>query len=615
MVELKDLLPYTKKLKLLCVDGDNAVRQSLVKTFSSIFAQVDDAPDGYDGLNYYRINQHDLIIIETQLDNYSATSMMEQVKKINPSQHVIVISKSQDAQTLLTWSNVGIMGFIPKPISMQALLEAMYKSTSQLYSDAQKAQKVDASQQIKVQKQQLQEHYQGVEKKLKDDLDYERKRLGRLLGKEKELQVRIDEKDKLLETIRYKDDLTGLSNKYALKDAISKAGDKALLFIDIDHFESINTLYGMGYGNKVLKETASRLQSYLPSNAELFRISADEFVVLINTPTPNQELLLSQQIHSMFAEAPIVVGDVEFDISFSMGMDKGEHNMLFIHAKTASQEAKERGRSQMVVFQSNSEYVKRQKETHYWIETVKDALKKDRVMSYYQPIYNNETGQIEKYEALCRILDKDGKVFSAQSFIHPARLAGLTTKITRVMIDKAFKYFKENSYPFSLNISAQDLNENYLEEFLQYKCDYYHILPQRVYIEVVEDVTINGEEKTIEQIKRLRSRGFNISIDDFGMEQSVFSRVLRMEAKTIKIDSSFIKNIDTNLSNQMVVENIVAFAKRIGAQTVAEFVDTKSVHDKVRELGVDYSQGYYIGEPQAEIQVQPVMSGSVNNIA
>ncbi len=614
MVELQDLLPYTKKLKLLCVDGDDATRQSLVKTFSRIFAQVDDAADGYDGLNHYKINQHDLIITETDLQNYSASQMIEQIKKISPSQHVIAVSKSKDVETLLAWSNMGISGFVPKPINMQTLLESMYRSCTQLYSTAQKIQQADASQQIKAQKQKLQEHYEANEKKLNEILAYERKRLGRLLGQEKELQARLDEQEKLVASIRYKDDLTGLSNQRALKHAMSQPGDKALLFMNIDHFDAINTIYGMGYGNKVLKETASRLEQFLPSNTELFRISADEFVVLISAPTVNQELMLSQQILAMFQQSSIVVGDIEFDITFSIGMDRGEHNKLFVHAKTASAEAREKGRAQMVVFKNDSEYVKTQRETLYWVQTVKDALQNDRVMSYYQPIYNNETGKVEKYEALCRILDQNGKVLSASSFINSAALAGLMTKISRVMIDKAFKHFQTNSYAFSLNVSSQDFNEGYLEEFLQYKCDYYNVSPQRVYIEVVESVSMNETDDTLNQIKRLRAKGFNITIDDFGIEQSVFSRLLRMEAKTIKIDSSFIENLDTNLSNQMIVENIVAFANRIGAQTIAEFVNTKQVYEKVCELGINYSQGYYIGKPSSSI-VDDTIQGSVNNIA
>ena len=471
MVEFQDLLPFTKKLKLLCVESDDTIRQSLVKTFSKVFAQVDDAADGYDGLNHFKINQHDLIITDTDLGNYSALQMIEQIKKISPAQHVIVISKEQDASTILAWSNMGIQGYMPKPINIQDLLQCMYKSCSILYSNAQKLQQADASQQIKAQKQQLQEHYEDNEKKLNETLAYERKRLGRLLGQEKEMQARLQEQQEQLHNIKYKDDLTGLANKHALKDSIAREEEKALLFIDIDHFESINTLYGMGYGNKILKETASRLARFLPSNTELFRISADEFVVLIFSPKPNQELMLSQQIFAMFQEAPIIIGDIEFDLSFSMGMDRGEHNKLFVHAKTASQEAKVKGRSQLVVFQNNSEYVKNQRDTLHWIQTVKDALKNDRVMSFYQPVYNNETGRIEKYEALCRILDKGGKILDAGTFINSAYLAGLATKISRLMIDKAFKYFQSNSYAFSLNVSAQDFHENYLADFLQYKCD------------------------------------------------------------------------------------------------------------------------------------------------
>jgi len=614
MVELQDLLPFTKKLKLLCIDSDAAVRQSLVKTFSKIFAQVDDAADGYDGLNHFRINQHDLIITESRLDNYPALQMVEQVKKISPSQHVIVISNEQDAATLLAWSNIGIEGFVPKPINMQALLQSMHKSCSVLYRNAQKVQQVEASAQVKAQKKQLQEHYEENEHKLQEALAYERKRLGRLLGQEKALQKKLSETESKIQAIRYMDDLTGLKNKFSLKDAMEKEGDKALLFLNIDHFDSINTLYGMGYGNKVLKETANRLQRFLPSNTQLFRISADEFVILIQEPTPDQELLLSQQVLAMFQQAPILINDVEFDISFSIGMDRGSHQKLFIHAKTASVEAKEKGRSQMVVFKENSDYVKHQRETLYWIQTVKDALKNDRVMSYYQPIHNNETHKVEKYEALCRILDKEGRVLNASSFINSAQLAGLVTKISRVMIDKAFKYFQSNSYAFSINVTAQDFHENYLEDFLQYKCDYYHITPNRVYLEVVESITTNGKDKTLQQIKRLRAKGFNITIDDFGVDQSVFSRLIRLEAKTIKIDSSFIQDINTNLSHQMIVQNIVAFANRIGAQTVAEFVDSQAVHEKVCELGINYSQGYYIGEPSATV-ANETMQGSVNNIA
>ena len=614
MFELKDLLPYTKKLKLLCIDSDSAVRQSLVKTFSKIFAQVDDAADGYDGLNHYKINKHDLIITDIDLQNYSALSMIDQIKKISPSQHVIVLSSSQDVQTLLKWSNMGIQGFIPKPINMQALLESMHKSCAQLYVAAQKEQQADASKQIKEQKQQLQEYYEKNEKNLTEALAYERKRLGRLLGQERELQSRLKEQQRELDLVRFQDDLTGVSNKNALKRAMSVSGEKALLLIDIDHFENINTLYGMGYGNGVLKETAQRLSKFLANNAELFRISADEFVILVSSPKPDQELLLSQQIIALFQQAPIVINDVEFEISFSIGMDRGDHSKLFTHAKIASAEAKERGRSQMVVFQPDSQYVKDQKETLFWIQTVKNALKKDRLMSYYQPIYNNQTGKVDKYEALCRILDSNGKVITANDFIRPAHLAGLSSKITKVMIDKAFKYFQHNNYDFSLNVSAQDFHENYLEDFLQYKCDYYHISPKRVYIEVVESISMSGKDKVLAQVKSLRAKGFNITIDDFGVEQSVFSRLLRLEAKTIKIDKSFIKDLDTSLSNQMIVENIVAFANRIGAETVAEFVETQKVHEKVCALGINYSQGNYIGEAQASIE-NADRGTSANNIA
>ena len=213
MIELQDLLPYTKKLKLLCIDSDAAVRQSLVKTFSKIFSQVDDAADGYDGLNHFKINQHDLIITESSLDNYPALQMVEQIKKISPAQHIIVISNQQDAATLMAWTNMGIQGFIPKPIVMQNLLESMHKSCSVLYSNAQKLQQVEASSQVKEQKKQLQAHYEQNEHKLQEALAYEKKRLGRLLGQERALQNKLNENEEKMHSIRFKDDLTGLKKQ------------------------------------------------------------------------------------------------------------------------------------------------------------------------------------------------------------------------------------------------------------------------------------------------------------------------------------------------------------------------------------------------------------------
>ena len=612
MIELKDLLPYAKKLKLLCVDSDSATRQSLVKTFSRIFAQVDDAADGYDGLNHYKINQHDLIITETDLGTYSALQMIEQVKKISPSQHIIVISKNKDSELLLKWINLGIDGFVLKPISMRNLLEIMYKSCTVLYSDLQKLQQIAMVKQLKEQKRKLQEHYETNELRLSDALGYERKRLGRMLGEEKALQARLVKEEELVKKLKYFDDLTGLPNKYSLKEGIDKEGDKALLFIDMDYFDTINTLYGMGYGNKILCESAKKIGTILPENATLFRISADEFVILIFSPTSEQAIVLSKDILSLFKNSALVINDIEFDIGFSIGMDKGTHNKLFAHAKTAAQEAKVKGRDRLVIYQESSEYIKAQKQTLYMIENIKYALKNGKVKALYYPIRSNKMESIQKYESVYNIINKDGQLISIDSFVYSDSFARLSTKVTRVFIDEIFQFFQSNEYPFYIKISTHDLNENYLEEFLQYKCDYYHISAQRIYIELVQNSISNINEEILQQIKRLRAKGFNIVVSNFAIEESL----LRSEAKVIKIDAQIIKDIDTNLSNQVIVEEIVNFAKKVGAKTVVEGVYNRSIYEKILQLGVDYSQGLYIGEAVSEIDnTLPKTLSSANNIA
>lgn len=414
---------------------------------------------------------------------------------------------------------------------------------------------------------------------------------------EKQLEEIIYGKTQELQQTQHIDTLTGFKNGEALKSAFGDKTQKAVLFLDIDKFDTINTLYGMKTGDEVLKFVAKRLARFLPDNSSMFRISADEFAILVKEPKEKQVDHLGTQIITMFAESPVVVSDTNFDIHFSIGTDHGVEYNIYYNAKLANREAKSLGGKICVHYHDESHFLKLQQENHYWTNELKKALEEDRILVYYQPMYNNHTGSIDKYEALLRLETKGGEIITPHFFIQPAITAGLITNLSRIVIDKSFKMFSNNDLCFSFNLTDQDFAEGYLRNFLKYKCEAYNISPERVYIEILEETSLNCSEDFLDQIKGLKALGFKFSIDDFGIEKSNFSRVLDLEAEIIKIDGSFIRDLHDNENNHIIINSIVDFAKKIGAKTVAEFVENETTFNDIREMGVDYAQGYLIGKP------------------
>lgn len=598
MADLRDLLPYTKKLSLLQMDSDGNLGRAVAESMGKIFAQVEYAEGGYDGLNLFKINQHDIVILDANVPNLTSMQMIHNIKTAKAEQHIIYTTdKALPTDELIALVNAGVSALLQKPYTIESLLDAIAPLANVAYRQMQTKELVERMQTVKEQHEHIIETTQTREQKLKDELLYERKRLGRLMQRNKELENEVANITKQSPTVQHVNELTGAASKLALQEALKPNGKKALLYLNIDNFDLINTVYGMGQGNKVLIETVRRLEKFLPNNARLFHITADEFVVLLIDPVESQEKVFAEQILSLFKEAPIDVQENDYNINFSIGIDKGEGMQLFAQAKAASKEAKEHGGACARTFKADSEYMLAQRRNLYWIRTIKEAIDQDNLIPYYQPIVSNTDSSMQHYEVLCRIQDKSGKLINAESFIEVAKKAGLVTQISRIIIDKAFKHFSGNHFLFSININRYDLEEEYLEELLLYKCDRYGIAPKRVYLELVEDTGMTNSQVIVKQIQRLRDAGFHIAVDDFGTEHSMLSRMLQMQADFIKIDSTFIKDLATNQFHRMVVENIVAFAKKTGMKTVAEHVDSEELHQIVHDLGVDYSQGYYIGKP------------------
>ncbi|PHR58845.1 MAG: hypothetical protein COA44_01490 [Arcobacter sp.] len=395
----------------------------------------------------------------------------------------------------------------------------------------------------------------------------------------------------------YTDKLTKCKNNYALEEEIEFKNDSALLKVCLHSFKSFQIYYGIDITNKVLIEFGNAIKINLPVNASLYRSNEDEFSILLNNPSPSQEKNLASQIKAFFEQTPIEVDGFLLKINTSIGISIGKE--LIQKADIALGEAKEGSR--IAFYEEDSSFIKEQHEHIKWVKVIQEAITEDRIKVHYQPIMNNESNRVTKYEALCRIENEDKVLYQPNEFMPSAVIAGRMCDITRVVIDKSFKYFKANDFSFSINITHEDFMAEYLVDYISYKCDYYGIAPSRIYIEILENISTETTRGCLSQIKALQELGCNISIDDFGVDSSNFSRLMQINAEVLKIDGHFIQHLLHDKNAKIIVENIVDFSKKIGAETVAEYVDTEELYELVKEMGIDYSQGFYIGKPQSSI--------------
>ena len=401
----------------------------------------------------------------------------------------------------------------------------------------------------------------------------------------------------------YEDTLTGLKNKVSLQEELETDTFNTLVFLDVNNFSYVNTAYGFAIGDKILIEIATRLKELFPSN--VYRINADQFAIKFEDKLDIAELVV--KITKYFAQQTINVEDIKLQISFNYGGIYSDKNLLK-HAAFAIKKSKEFGKNRLYVFDEDIDTSKKRESFIFMNTFLYKAFEEDLIVPYFQGIYDNRQKKITKYEALVRIISKEGKVISPYEFLEVARLSGLLPQLTKVMIDKTFKVMSKNSYDFSLNITEDDLSSNYLIDYLNQKVSEYSIEPYRVTLEILEGVSATGQKNNVKQLKELKRCGYKLAIDDFGAEYSNFERVLALDVDFLKIDARYVKNIDTDKKSYEIVKAIVSFSNNMYITTVAEFVHSQSVQKIVQELGVNLSQGYYFSEPTQTIETQPLNS-------
>ncbi|MFW3343055.1 EAL domain-containing protein [Aliarcobacter butzleri] len=395
------------------------------------------------------------------------------------------------------------------------------------------------------------------------------------------------------------DSLTNIGNRYKLIEDVSKSINPCISILDIVSFSDVNDFFGYKTGDSVLKIVARKIEELLidKENYKVYRDHSDTFCIVAENEDRDKFIKNIDEISKTIAKVPIVIKSRELYVQLSYVFSFESKENLLETANIIKRYS--HANKNIIIYDKALELEKDYEKNIFWTLKIKKALDEDKIVPYFQPIYNLKTNKIEKYEALVRLIDGNN-VISPYYFLDISKKSKQYLQLTKTMIQKTFDYFKDKDFEFSINLTFEDIKSEYISSFIIELLKEYKI-GHRVVFEIVESEEIDNFRKINEFFVTIREYGCKIAIDDFGSGYSNFEYLAKLNVDYIKIDGSLIKDILINKSSQNIVSMLVNFAKGQKVKTIAEFVSNKDILNKVRELGIDYVQGYYIKEPIASI--------------
>ncbi len=416
------------------------------------------------------------------------------------------------------------------------------------------------------------------------------------------------------------DMLTGLMNRREfqtrLESAFASSRNRndihALCYLDLDQFKVINDSCGHAAGDQLLCSVAELLNSLLSLNETLARLGGDEFGLLIQNTDIDTAMRVAENILSAIKAFRFKWDGKVFSIGVSIGVTIISRKSIDLKsvvsiADSACYAAKEKGRNRVQVYNhDDSELEQRQQEMRI-LSRITSALDENRYALYYQPIIPlcAEFDGKQHCEILVRMINTDGTLAQPAQFIPAAERYNVMPALDRWIIERVFKVFHQR-YPtpelqrghlWSVNVSGTSLSSEGFVEFIRDQAVLHEVVPESICFEITETAAIANIERISNFLWGLRMDGFRFALDDFGKGMSSFSYLKGLPVDYVKIDGEFIKNILEEKVSLAMTEAITRVVGVMGIQVVAEYVESIAILDKLREIGVDYAQGYGVSKP------------------
>jgi diguanylate cyclase (GGDEF)-like protein len=434
---------------------------------------------------------------------------------------------------------------------------------------------------------------------------------------EKELEERR-RAEKQLNFMARHDVLTGLPNRVAfdvrleelLSDARTENHAHAMFYMDLDQFKVVNDTCGHAAGDHLLRQVAELLRKEVRQGDIIARLGGDEFGVLL----PYCNLEVAERIANNMLQA---LEDFRFSwdgkiftIGVSIGLvpilpDSESRDSVLSLADAMCYNAKDRGRNCVSVWTGKEENGADRHSEMQWVSRITEAMEDHRIVLMQQaiaPLQADEDGH--HYEILIRLQDQDGNLIAPGAFLPAAERYNLMPRIDRYVVSTMFSWLAANPahlqqlHLCSINLSGVSLGDNNFQHYLEEQFLKFGIPPEKICFEVTETMAVRALNQTIEFMESFRAMGCKFSLDDFGSGFSSYAYLKNLPVDFLKIDGAFVRDIVEDPLDRAMVKSINEIGHVMGKKTIAEFVETQAIVDRLQAMGVDYAQGYHIGRPQ-----------------
>ncbi|QRY82513.1 EAL domain-containing protein [Pseudomonas sp. PDNC002] len=417
------------------------------------------------------------------------------------------------------------------------------------------------------------------------------------------------------------DALTGLTNrrefefrlKQALESSADTHGQHSLMYLDLDQFKLVNDTCGHAAGDELLRQVCSVLQQCLRDGDTLARLGGDEFGILLEHCPPDMAVQIAERIRLTVQALHFMWEGRGFNITVSIGVVHISAMLVSVEealrcADMACYMAKEKGRNRAQVFRPDDTELSNRVGEMAWVQRIRLALEEERFCLFAQPIFPVDPRAEEgaHVELLLRLNDECGRVVAPINFIPAAERYGLMPDIDRWVVENAFKILAarvadggyEPIHTCAINLSGATIGDDTFLDFLRELQPRYGIAPSNICFEITETSAIANLVNATRFIQELKALGYRFSLDDFCAGMSSFVYLKHLPVDYLKIDGSFIKDMLEDPIDRAMVQVINQIGHVMGKRTVAEFVETQEILDVLREIGIDYAQGYGLARPQ-----------------
>ena len=404
---------------------------------------------------------------------------------------------------------------------------------------------------------------------------------------------------KLLNRRRFDQELT-----QSVENAKRIQRNGALLFVDLDQFKDVNDTSGHHVGDGLLLRIAEQLTEGIAEKGIIGRLGGDEFAVLLSDANPEQAIGMAKEAQRRVQEVVVQTQDWRHQVTASIGIvlfpEHGTNpQQLMTDADLAMYQAKEKGRGRWHLFSPEDTGRERANARVIWAGRIAEAARNNRFELHLQPILEIGTGRIWRAEALIRMRNPDGKLVPPDSFIPIAEETGQIDDIDHwVLTDAIEQMAHRDDLNLSVNLSANAMQDPLLRPYIERLLGTHQVEPSRLTLEITETIAIRSLKSARRLMQEIRAIGCHFALDDFGSGFASYAYLRQLPFDDVKIDGAFIRNITCSNEDRIFVSAVTEMAHGMGKKIIAEFVENAQIIEVLKDIGVDFAQGYHVGKPE-----------------